>query len=108
MGTSIDTSQLRKNIVSELLDSKLEFLETELTLLLKHKKYNFCENFNDFIAISFEYDYPFDFCFVGYPSPELFDNWSETAIIQLPNNHTRSISDILNEFYKTEKITYGT
>ena len=105
MGTSINTTQLQQNIISELLENKLELLETELTLLLKHEKYNFCENYDDFVAISFEYDYPFDFCFVSYPSPELFDNWNETAIIQLPNNHARSISDILNEFYETEKIT---
>jgi len=105
MGTSIITDQLKKTIQTELLENKTEFLKNELSLLLNRKKYNLCDNYEDFIAISFEYDYPFDFCFVGYPTPELFDNWNETAIINFPQSQTKSISEILLNFYEEQNIT---
>lgn len=106
MGTTLSTNKLKITIRTELLDDKIEFLTNELELLLNRKKYNFCDNYNDFIAISFEYDYPFDFCFVGYPTTQLFDNWNETAIIRLPNSQCRTISEILQDFYQTEHTTH--
>jgi len=105
MGTSVNTDRLKKIIQTELLDEKSEFLKNELTLLLNREKYNFCDNYNDFIAISFEYDYPFDFCFVGYPTTQLFDNWNDTAIIKFPETQILSITEILNEFYEAENTT---
>ena len=105
MGTIVNTNKLKKTIQTELLKDKIEFLISELELLLSRKKYNFCDNYDDFIAISFEYDYPFDFCFVGYPTTQLFDNWNETAIIRLPNSEGRTISEILQDFYQIEHTT---
>lgn len=105
MGTTIDTNKLKNSIQTELLDDKTEFLTNELELLLTREKYNFCDNYDDFIAISFEYDNPFDFCFVGYPTTQLFDNWNETAIIRLPNSKGQSISEILKDFYTAEQTT---
>lgn len=105
MGTIVNTNKLKKTIQTELLDDKIAFLTDELSLLLSRKKYNFCDNYDEFIAISFEYDYPFDFCFVGYPTSQLFDNWNETAIIQLPISKGRSISEILQDFYNVEQTT---
>lgn len=105
MGTIVNTNKLKKTIQAELLDDNIAFLTDELSLLLSRKKYNFCDNYDEFIAISFEYDYPFDFCFVGYPTSQLFDNWNETAIIQLPISKGRSISEILQGFYNVEQTT---
>ncbi|MBP6237516.1 MAG: hypothetical protein KAX53_00640 [Saprospiraceae bacterium] len=103
---------LKKEIQERILNQREGLLKEELVLLLKQEKYNICQNFDDFVAIQFEYDSPIDFYFVGYPTTELFDNWNETAIISLdPEVGYKQFRDLRNEYISDQllfNIEFGT